>query len=538
MRKTTRNTYGTRVLAKGVEVSNDSHKTFLNGNDAVLGSSGSGKTTTYVMGNLTKLSGSYIIADTKGNLARKFGSKLRKAGYDVKVIDFVNLEKSVGYNPMDYIRRYDGGGYSEQDVIKLAALLSPITDKDDPYWQESARNLICAFIALALETEEPEDQNLATVGKYAAELGFLTWDKNKNPINNSMRHLHERFEDAHKRNPRSLAWRKYNYYSDIQQSERTWACIINYTQKVMSSFDISAFDLMFTNEDKIDLAKPGKEKCAYFVNVSDSDRSLDTISNIFYTQLFQVLMSEADNNKNSRLDVPVRIILDDFATNVYIPDFDKLISVIRSRDISVSLILQSLTQLDSLYGEYAARTILCSCDHILYLGGHDLETCKYISQLANAPLEYVIDMPLDRMYILTRGQKAVYAERMPPDTMDIDEELPEMTCAKSVVMSNVPSSLVFSCQNDNKSYFKVTFAYSLGDSKPIYAVFKVPDDRVNTDGDKCSIDLGTPETNYICNLSDSYHNINLSAKAIETIFRRNRNRYITYIKKRDKTINA
>ena len=144
---------GTRFLAKGVEVSNDTHATLLNNNDCVIGATGCGKTTSYVYGNIAGMYGSYVIADTKGNLAKKFGPMLRKAGYDVQVMDFVDIERSAGYNPMDYIKRHFDGKYSEQDVQKLAELISPVKSIDDPYWETSAKNLICALIALVLEIE-------------------------------------------------------------------------------------------------------------------------------------------------------------------------------------------------------------------------------------------------------------------------------------------------------------------------------------------------------------------------------------------------
>lgn len=559
---------GTRFLAKGVEVSNDTHATLLNNNDVIIGASGCGKTTSYVYGNIAGMYGSYVIADTKGNLAKKFGPMLRKAGYDVQVMDFVDIERSAGYNPMDYIKRHFDGKYSEQDVQKLAELISPVKSIDDPYWETSAKNLICALIALVMETEPHEKQNLSTVGRYASSLGFLQTTKSGAPVQNAMRKLHDTFIVAHNKNPDSFAWRKYSRFTDIQQSEKTWACIINFASKALTAFDMCGFDKMFTGAHKIDLRKPGKTKCAYFVNVSDVDRSMDSIANIFYSQIFQALISEADNNINSRLNVPVRFILDDFATNVYIPDFDKIISVIRSREISVSIILQSITQLDALYGSNRARTIINNCDHLLYIGGHDYKTASYISDLANVPLENVIDMPADKQYILTRGHKPIYANRLAPDAMAFEEETdkpdgpdepdnsdkPEVTDlsafrsipkpvkdtmgSDSVVIENIPKSLVCTYGHAGRRICKLSFAYKKEGYKILYAMLRVPETKVKLDGEKYTFDLGSPTTTYICEISGSQDTVPLTAKEIKSKYNSSRVWYITYIKKRTNAASA
>ena len=531
------NNFGTRYLAKGVEISNKSHETQLNNNDCIIGNSGSGKTTSYVYGNIAGKYGSYIIADTKGNLAMKFGSMLRKAGYEVKVLDLVNTEKSVGYNPLDYIRRQKNGTYNQQDVQKLAELMSPVTMVNDPYWETGAMNVICSLLALTLETNSPKDQNLCTVSKYAAELGFTTGDE---PDGDMIR-LCRRFVKAHQKDPDSFAWKKFLRYRDIEKSEKTWACITNFVHKAMSLYDINSIIKMFLNPDKIDLAKPGREKCAYFVNISDSDRTMDTIANIFYSQLFQTLIADADHNKDGKLDVPVRIILDDFATNVYIPYFDKLISVIRSREISVSIILQSITQLNTLYGDNRARTIINNCDHLLYMGGHDFESAKYISDMANVPLDKVIDMPLDKQYILIRGQKAQYVERLAPDAMTFDDEDGETvepasqateTEDKKVVLENVPKKLVTLTGTVDKRYYEFNFAYEVKKDSVIFATIRLPQESVIVNDRKCTLTLGTPDTVYSGHLSGENGITSLTADAISQTYHTNRGRYIAFMKKR------
>ena len=151
---------------------------------------------------------------------------------------------------------------------------------------------------------------------------------------------------------------------------------------------------------------------ALFVNVSDMDRSFDRLVNVFYTQAIQQLCREADRNPDGRLKVPVRIILDDFATNVVIPDFDKIILVIRSRELSVSVILQSISQLETLYTPAQAMTILNGCDHMLYLGGQDVDTADYISIKANKPIENILNMGLGDAYLFERGAKPRKVEKL------------------------------------------------------------------------------------------------------------------------------
>jgi len=167
------------------------------------------------------------------------------------------------------------------------------------------------------------------------------------------------------------------------------------------------------------------------VNISDTDRAYDKIVNLFYAQALQVLCKAADANPNGRLDVPVRIIMDDFAASAVIPDFDKTISVIRSRDISVSIILQSLTQLESMYSHPAATTIINNCDHLLYLGSQDVKTAEYVAYKALCAPEEVMCMRRDKVYILTNSERAKLADKIipystlpEPKEIDEDDECP------------------------------------------------------------------------------------------------------------------
>uniref|UniRef100_UPI00260ABE1C type IV secretory system conjugative DNA transfer family protein n=1 Tax=uncultured Dysosmobacter sp. TaxID=2591384 RepID=UPI00260ABE1C len=162
---------------------------------------------------------------------------------------------------------------------------------------------------------------------------------------------------------------------------------------------------MFRMKQQVDMGSFLREKTALFISISDSDRSQDSLVNLFYTQALQYLMNAADKQSDSRLPIPVRFILDDFSTNTLIPDFDKIISVIRSREIYVSLVVQSLSQLEGLYGHARAQTIVNNCDHCLYLGGADIETAEYFARKLNRLTSTVLDLPLDSMFLFTRGEK-------------------------------------------------------------------------------------------------------------------------------------
>ena len=173
------------------------------------------------------------------------------------------------------------------------------------------------------------------------------------------------------------------------------------TQKV-SNFSFAGARELFTNLNQIDFAAISHTPTAVFVRVSDNDFSLANLTSLFYTQALQMLMAEADKQSDNRLKVPVRLYLDDFA-NLLVPDMDKIISVIRSREISVSIVLQNITQLEGLYGRAKAMTIVDNCDHLLYLGGQSVETARFISTKANKPASTILNMPLDRAWLFERG---------------------------------------------------------------------------------------------------------------------------------------
>lgn len=392
-----------RILAKDRTISNDTWVTGLANNDLIIGNSGSGKTSGYVIPNINQHFGSYVVADTKGNLANKLAPSLKDDGYDIYTLDFVNLSKSIKYNPLEYIRRYDDGSYNEQDVHSIAAILLPMNSNiKDPYWEYAARTVIECCIAYVLESLAPEEQNLVNVSKVLNELGT--------------EHAKKMFAALEHNNPSSLAVKKFKRLTKNEKAEKMFASTQGIAAEAFSFFDMNCAEQVFAGETLFKISDLGNKKTVLFVNISDTDRSSDTAANLFYCQALQVLCRCADEQPDSRLKVPVRFILDDFGCNTKMPNFDKVISVIRSREISVSIILQSITQLKSMYSPAEASTIINNCDHILYLGsGSDIETAEFIGVRTNQPPNTVLNMPNSKAYLFERGKKAELVDKITYD---------------------------------------------------------------------------------------------------------------------------
>ena len=412
MKKNTR--YDHRYLGEGYSVSNDTRSTHLNNNDLIVGGPGSSKTGSIVYTQLKSLKdSSLIVADTKGRLADMFKKELMSKGYKVRTLDFVNPQNSCSYNPLDYIRKNRNGTYKDQDIARLAhALLPDELNGREPFWNISARSILEFFIAYTISALPEEDHNMYTVAKlYRAflkpqgENAFIPWIK---------------------ANPDSLVAKRYSQIKGMQNADKTLSSIYAFVNVGLRPYDYEEYKAIFDSEgDKtknykrdhhrrpIDLASIGEEKTVLFVNISDSDHSMDAMVNIFYTQTLQTLMGEADSSADGQLKVPVRIIMDDFASGALIPDFDKLISVVRSRDIWLTLCIQSLTQLETLYSRSQALTIINNCDHIVYLGSNDLSSAEFIGTRALKTPEVILGMDREKEYVLEAGKPVSLIRKIP-----------------------------------------------------------------------------------------------------------------------------
>lgn len=381
-----------RILTEDRMMNNDTWETGLNNNDLIIGPSGAGKTRGYVLPNILQCNESMIIADTKGILKDKVGHVLQKEGYRVFNIDFTDLPaSSCGYNPLDYVRyNEERGCYCEQDILTMAAALVPVEDSREPFWEKAARMYLECLIGYVLECLPDQEHTLESVVRLFMEFGSGGIDR--------------LFSELSMINPDSFAVKRYKMFCSLESADRTHACVLGFLAEKLSPLSFDGTKELFQRPDRIRFECLGRRKIAVFLTISDTDRSLDRLINLFYTQALHTLCESADRDyEEHRLPVPVRFLLDDFAANVCIPDFDKIIAVIRSREIYVSILLQSLSQLESLYGHAKAMTIINNCDNFLYLGGQDVETARYVSFKANKPVSTILQMDLDKVWLFTRG---------------------------------------------------------------------------------------------------------------------------------------
>ena len=385
-----KNTY--RILAEGQLVSNDTWSTGLNNNDLIIGPSGAGKTRGYVIPNILQGNESLIVADTKNSLRGMLEKPLKKKGYKIVSVDFTDCRASSwGYNPFDFIR-YDSDrdAYCEQDIMTVAACLVPVETYSDPFWDLAARMFAESLIGYVLECLPESEHTLDSVETLIVELGGP-----------KIAHL---FNELEVLSSKSFALKRYKMFKSCAKAEKMYSSIIGILAEKISPLAFDGTSAMYSHCQRISFADLGREKTAVFLNVSDTDRSLDRLISLFYTQALHVLCCTADRDcPDHRLPVPVRLMLDDFAANTTIPDFDKIISVIRSREIYVSVILQSLSQLETLYSRAKAMTILDNFDHLLYLGGQDVETARHIGIKANKSTCSVLNMPLSSAWLFERG---------------------------------------------------------------------------------------------------------------------------------------
>ena len=390
---------GERILAQNITVSNNSWKTGRNNNDLIIGPTGSGKTRYYVKPNLLNASESLVITDTKGNLAEEMTPALEEAGYDIMLLDLTRPAVSLGYNPFDYIA-YDSEAdeYSQKDIATMAEILyGECQSGDEPYWDMAAKGVLRSMIAYLMEATIPKDH---TVESLSSLLRLIRTSRDS-----EMSPYAQLLEDLKEDNPDSYAASQYAMAID-EKVDKTSGCIKMFLGSALSQFNSKEIAGILTRKKRVDILRLARRKTALFLTISDMDRSQDKLANLFYAQALQVLCRYADREyPGNCLPVPVRFILDDFATNACIPDFDKHISVIRSRGISVSIILQSVTQLNKMYGEYAATTILNGCDTLLYLGGHDVKTADYIGTRTDRRNFDVLNMPVTDAWLMLRGDE-------------------------------------------------------------------------------------------------------------------------------------
>ena len=341
-----------------------------NKNVLVIGGSGSGKTRFYVKPNLMQMSPntSYVVTDPKGTILIEVGKMLVNGGYRIKVLNTINFKKSMHYNPFHYIR-------SERDILKLVNTIIANTkgegDKSgEDFWVKAERLYYCALIGYIWYEAPEEEQNFSTL------LEFINASEAREDDEEFKNAVDLLFEELEAEEPNHFAVRQYKKYK--LAAGKTAKSILISCGARLAPFDIQELrDLMAYDEMELDML--GDQKTAMFVIISDTDDTFNFVVAIMYTQLFNLLCDKADDEHGGRLPYHVRLLLDEFANIGQIPKFDKLIATIRSREISASIILQSQSQLKSIYKD-AAETIIGNCDTTLFLGGKESSTLKEISE--------------------------------------------------------------------------------------------------------------------------------------------------------------
>ena len=340
-----------------------------NKNILVIGGSGSGKTRFFVKPNLMQMHSSYVVTDPKGTVLVECGKMLKKGGYAIKVLNTINFAKSMHYNPFAYIR-------SEKDILKLVNTIIVNTKGEgqqsgEDFWVKAEKLYYTALIAYIWYEAPEEEQNFAML------IDLIDASEAREDDENFKNAVDLLFEELEAENPNHFAVRQYKKYK--LAAGKTAKSILISCGARLAPFDIKELrDLM--EYDELELDTIGEKKTALFVIISDTDATFNFVVSIMYSQLFNLLCDKADDVYNGRLPVHVRMLLDEFANIGQIPQFEKLIATIRSREISASIILQSKSQLKALYKDNAS-TIEGNCDTTLFLGGKEKDTLKDLAEI-------------------------------------------------------------------------------------------------------------------------------------------------------------
>ena len=343
-------------------------KNARNKNVLVVGGSGSGKTRFWLKPNLLQCHSSYVVTDPKGTIVLECGQAMLKNGYKVKILNTINFKKSMHYNPFSYV-------HSEKDILKLVTTLMTNTKGEgsggDPFWEKSERLLLTALIAY-LHYEAPvEEQNFATLLEMLNTMQVLEDDEEyQNPVDLL-------FEDLGKKKPNSFAVRQYKLYK--LAAGKTAKSILISCGARLAPFDIQELrDL--TMYDELQLDTLGDKKTVLFLIMSDTDSTFNFLISMVYTQLFNLLCDKADDVYGGKLPIHVRCLIDECANIGQIPNLEKLVATIRSREISACLVLQAKSQLKAIYKDNA-DTIIGNMDSQVFLGGSEPGTLKDLSEM-------------------------------------------------------------------------------------------------------------------------------------------------------------
>ena len=358
-----------KVLTQNVAIGLDGRKHRRNLNILCCGGSGAGKTRFFAKINLMNAACSYVVLDPKSEMLRDCGNLLKQQGYEIKVLDLINMDKSHCYNPFVYLK-------SDNDIQRLVTNLFKNTtpkgsQSQDPFWDQAASMLLLALV-FYLHYEAPEEEQ-----NFPMVMEMIRAGEVREDMEDYLSPLDELFNRLEMRNPDHIALKYYRNYRS--GSAKTLKSIQITLVARLEKFNLESL-AGITQTDEMDLYRIGEKKTVIFACIPDNDSSFNFIVGMLYTQLFQQLYYQADQIHGGRLPVHVHFIMDEFA-NVALPDdFDKLLATMRSREISVSIIIQNMAQLKALF-EKQWESIVGNCDTFLYLGGNEQSSHKYVSEL-------------------------------------------------------------------------------------------------------------------------------------------------------------
>ena len=389
------------ILGENAVYSTDSSVTGLNNNVLVCGGSGSGKTMSVSESRLLETCHSSLIATvTKRRIVNRYKPLFEQRGYTVEDLNFTHPEESsIAFDPLQYVKSHTDISFLAKSVV----MANPRKEKSDqdPFWDDSAASLLSAEIAYTLMTKKN-----ASFSDVLALHDRLDFQEAGGEITTSM---DDQFYRIAKQDPDCFAlscWRSFR-----KLPVRTAGCTFSALNTTLDRVFTPELRKMMALENKLDFRQLARQKTLLFVTSSPVNTSLHSFVNLFYAQAFKSLFDYAESLPDNRLPIPVHILCDDFATGSPIPNFAEYISVFREAQISVTLLIQSESQLESLYGSSEATTIINNCDSYLYLGGMDLKTGRSVSERLNLPLEEVLYMPVGREYLFRRGEKPLKTRR-------------------------------------------------------------------------------------------------------------------------------
>lgn len=395
--------YDEMILGKDVTVSTNCDETQRNNNVIVCGSSGCGKTMSIIEPKLlSTFNSSLVVTLSKKRIIPGYTELFKQRGYKVINLDFANpMESEAAYDPLQYLKSFADITYLSTSIVMADARKKE--SKADPYWDSVAISLLSAFISLTLV-----DNKAATMTDV---INLFRRFIIKNPEGGGLMETNMDlvFESIRDENPNHFAvscWDSFRL-----TPIRTAGCIYSTLSTMLDNIFTSELCAMMKKRKKVDFEAITNEKTVLFVTTSAVNPALHTFVNMFYSQMFKELFEIGEANESGKLNIPIQVVCDDFACGAKIVNFEEYISIFREKGISVTMMLQSESQLQGIYGEHEAKTIINNSDTYIYMGGIDLSTAKNISERINLPLEDVLYMPIGQELIFRRGSKPVITTR-------------------------------------------------------------------------------------------------------------------------------